>query len=61
LEQAKERIMNKDSTVTGFNAAINDGSDDAGQTIMQCRIHLIPRRKGDVVDPRGGIRHVIPS
>jgi ATP adenylyltransferase len=61
LEQAKEGIINKDSTVTAFNVAINDGSDDAGQTIMQWRIHLIPRRKGDAVDPRGGIRHVIPD
>lgn len=33
----------------------------AGQTIFHCHVHLIPRRKGDVENPRGGIRHVIPS
>jgi diadenosine tetraphosphate (Ap4A) HIT family hydrolase len=60
LEQAKEKIMHSDSTVTGFNVGVNDGRD-AGQTIMHCHIHLIPRRKGDVSDPRGGIRHVMPS
>jgi ATP adenylyltransferase len=60
LEQAKERIMHRDSTVSGFNVGVNDGRD-AGQTVMHCHVHLIPRRKGDVADPRGGIRHVIPS
>jgi diadenosine tetraphosphate (Ap4A) HIT family hydrolase len=60
LENSKMNIVRKDSTVTGFNVGINDGAD-AGQTVMHCHIHLIPRRKGDVADPRGGIRHVIPS
>jgi ATP adenylyltransferase len=60
LEQAKERIMHTDSTVTEFNVRINDGRN-AGQTIMHCHIKLIPRRNGDVADPRGGMRHVIPS
>jgi ATP adenylyltransferase len=60
LEQAKERILDRDSTVTGFNVRINDGKD-AGQTIIHCHIHLIPRRKGDVADLRDGIRHVIPG
>ena len=44
----------------GFNIGIND-SKDAGQTIPHCHIHLIPRRKGDVENPRGGVRRVIPS
>ena len=43
-----------------FNIGINDGID-AGQTILHCPIHLIPRRKGDVIDPRGGIRYMIPG
>jgi hypothetical protein len=34
---------------------------DAGQTIMHCHIHLIPRREGDVLEPQGGIRNVIPG
>jgi diadenosine tetraphosphate (Ap4A) HIT family hydrolase len=37
---------------------VNDG-EDAGQTVMHCHIHLIPRRKGDVKNLRGGIRGVI--
>ena len=39
---------------------INIGKD-AGQTIMHCHIHLIPRREGDVTEPHGGIRNVIPG
>ena len=35
--------------------------EDAGQTIFHCHIHLTPRRKGDVKEPRGGIRHLIPG
>ena len=58
LEVAQKEIARKDSSVTGFNVGINEGTD-AGQTVMHCHIHLIPRRKGDVPDPRGGIRHII--
>ena len=60
LQDMKEAIADKDSTVSGFNVGINDGSA-AGQTILHCHIHLIPRRKGDTADPRGGIRHVFPN
>lgn len=60
LEDLKNSALKKDPTITGFNLGINDGKD-AGQTIMHCHIHLIPRRKGDIADPRGGVRHVIPS
>tara|TARA_B100000963_G_scaffold6361_1_gene4997 strand:- start:227 stop:601 length:375 start_codon:yes stop_codon:yes gene_type:complete len=56
----KEDLKNKDSSITGFNIGINDG-EDAGQTIMHCHIHLIPRRSGDMEDPRGGVRGVIPE
>lgn len=44
----------------GFNVGINVG-ETAGQTIFHLHVHLIPRYHGDVVDPRGGVRHVIPS
>ena len=44
----------------GFNVGINI-NEDAGQTISHCHIHVIPRYKGDVENPRGGIRGVIPS
>jgi diadenosine tetraphosphate (Ap4A) HIT family hydrolase len=43
-----------------WNIGINDGLA-AGQTIMHLHIHLIPRYSGDVDDPRGGVRHVIPE
>lgn len=44
----------------GFNIGMNVG-DSAGQTVMYPHIHLIPRRSGDMEDPRGGVRHVIPE
>jgi diadenosine tetraphosphate (Ap4A) HIT family hydrolase len=60
LSSQKEELSQLDNTITGFNVGINDG-EDAGQTIMHCHIHLIPRRKGDMESPRGGVRGVIPS
>ena len=47
-------------TPDGFNIGINEGSA-AGQTVPHLHIHLIPRYKGDVFDPTGGVRGVIPS
>jgi len=44
----------------GFNIGANVG-EAAGQTVFHLHIHLIPRYKGDVPDPRGGVRHVIPG
>jgi diadenosine tetraphosphate (Ap4A) HIT family hydrolase len=44
----------------GFNIGINEGKA-AGQTIAHAHIHIIPRFNGDVPDPRGGIRWVIPD
>jgi ATP adenylyltransferase len=58
LETAKTRINERDKGVEGFNLGINDG-EVAGQTIFHCHVHLIPRRRGDVENPRGGIRHMI--
>ena len=49
----------KDGNYKAYNIGYNNGAD-AGQTVFWPHIHLIPRRKGDVEDPRGGIRHVIP-
>jgi len=42
-----------------FNVGINNG-EAAGQSVMWPHVHLIPRRKGDTPNPRGGVRHVIP-
>ena len=44
----------------GFNIGLNDGPA-AGQTIAHAHIHVIPRYRGDVADPRGGIRWVLPD
>ena len=60
LDYLKTEIEQLDKTVTGFNVGVNSG-EDAGQTIHHCHTHLIPRRKGDVENPRGGVRGVIPS
>lgn len=49
-----------DPTALGFNVGINCGVV-AGQTVMHCHIHLIPRREGDHPSPRGGVRGVIPG
>ena len=55
----KDELIEKDNSISGFNIGINQGKD-AGQTVMHLHIHLIPRRKGDVEDPKGGVRGVIP-
>ena len=60
LRLARDEIMEQDPSVDGFNVGINSGAT-AGQTIFHCHIHLIPRRKGDVDAPRGGVRHLIPG
>ena len=60
LKKQKEELKNLDNEISAFNVGVNIGKD-AGQSIMHCHIHLIPRRKGDVEDPRGGVRGVIPE
>ena len=54
----KIALCELDDTITGFNVGTNIGKD-AGQTVFHCHIHLIPRRKNDTENPRGGIRRVI--
>lgn len=44
----------------GYNLGINNG-EAAGQTVMHMHLHMIPRYKGDMKDPKGGIRGVIPD
>jgi ATP adenylyltransferase len=53
-------ILAHDPAVAGFNIGVNVGAV-AGQTILHCHVHLIPRRRGDVANPRGGVRAVIPG
>ena len=59
IHAARERI---DRTLkpTGYNVGVNVGRN-AGQTVLHVHIHVIPRYPGDVTDPAGGIRHVIPG
>ncbi len=56
----KKEVMNKDSSVKGFNLGTNIGKV-SGQSILHCHFHLIPRREGDVDNPQGGVRSVIPN
>ena len=60
LNEQRKEIVKLDSSVTAFNIGINDGKD-AGQSIYHLHVHLIPRRQGDVENPRGGVRGVIPA
>jgi ATP adenylyltransferase len=60
IKAEKILLEKSDSEICGFNIGINQGIV-AGQTIMHCHIHLIPRRKDDTENPRGGVRGVIPN
>lgn len=59
VRMCRKYLKNK-FKVSSFTIGINDGKS-AGQTVKQAHIHIIPRYRGDVKDPRGGIRGVIPS
>ncbi len=58
MHEQKQLLMKADRQIDGFNIGMNCG-ESAGQTIFHCHVHLIPRRKGDVENPRGGVRHII--
>ena len=61
--QLDRGVSHPDGTVRipdGYNVGFNAG-DAAGQTVMHLHVHVIPRYRGDMDDPRGGVRHVIPS
>ena len=60
IKKIKKEILLKDALVRGFNVGTNIGKA-AGQSVLHCHIHLIPRREGDVENPQGGVRSVIPS
>lgn len=59
LERGR-RIIHERYPADGFNFGVNIGLA-AGQTIPHLHVHLIPRITGDMPDPRGGVRHVIPA
>jgi diadenosine tetraphosphate (Ap4A) HIT family hydrolase len=60
VSETRAVLLRDDSSISGFNVGVNSGSV-AGQTVMHCHIHLIPRREGDAPNPRGGVRAVIPG
>lgn len=61
LVVAKVRaLLLKKYAPQSFNIGVNDG-EAAGQTVPHAHIHVIPRKKGDVADPRGGVRWIIPG
>lgn len=60
LSEQKRLLEDSDAQISSFNVGINAGKE-AGQTIFHCHIHLIPRRQGDMGDPKGGVRGVIPE
>ena len=60
IKIVKDEIYAKDKSVKAFNIGTNIGKI-SGQSIMHCHIHLIPRREGDVENPQGGVRSVIPK
>ena len=59
VQRLRDDILKQDPSVEGFNLGTNAG-EVAGQTIFHCHLHLMPRRRGDIPDPRGGVRMVIP-
>lgn len=59
IEKAKE-IIEQEYKPDGYNIGMNCG-ETAGQTVFHFHCHLIPRYKGDMDNPRGGVRHVIPT
>ena len=60
MDSQRKMLQKEDSSIDGFNIGMNSG-ETAGQTIFHCHVHLIPRRKGEMEDPTGGVRHVIPE
>ena len=60
LADSVKRIVDEKYHPDGYNVGINVG-EAAGQSIFHVHMHLIPRYKGDVSNPRGGVRGVIPS
>jgi diadenosine tetraphosphate (Ap4A) HIT family hydrolase len=55
-----QKVLEKEFSPNGYNIGINDGPA-AGQTVPHLHMHLIPRYKGDVEDPKGGVRWIIPE
>lgn len=59
IAEVKNLLDQRDPHPDGYNVGFNAGVA-AGQTVMHLHVHVIPRYQGDMPDPRGGVRHVIP-
>lgn len=59
IKKTKE-IIDKKYSPDAYNIGINEG-EAAGRTIHHLHVHIIPRYKGDVENPKGGVRHIIPG
>ena len=59
IEVGKSTVE-RDRSPDGWNLGVNIG-EAAGQTVFHLHVHLIPRYEGDVEDPRGGVRRVVPA
>lgn len=55
-----KRRLDDEHHPDGYNVGFNAGAA-AGQTVMHLHVHVIPRYRGDMTDPTGGVRHVIPG
>ncbi len=58
LVAAMKEQLDRERTPAGYNVGVNAG-EAAGQTVWHAHVHLIPRYRGDVEDPRGGVRWVV--
>ena len=60
LVSREENMLNEQHQPDGYNIGVKCG-EAAGQTVFHVHVHLIPRYEGDLEDPRGGVRGVIPE
>ena len=60
LINEERKLLDEEFKPDGYNIGVNIGPA-AGQSILHVHIHIIPRYKGDVENPQGGVRHVIPG
>ena len=56
--KAAKKILDKEFSPDAYNIGVNNG-EAAGQSVMHLHVHLIPRYKGDVEDPKGGVRWIL--
>jgi ATP adenylyltransferase len=60
LARTVKQALTERFSPDGFNVGVNCG-EVAGQSVWHAHIHVIPRYEGDVPNPRGGVRHIIPG